>query len=234
MVLGSYIAQIKSLTSCTSSFWNGSVRLLNLDQGNPEWHIWRSGGIGASDATIIMGLSPWFTREQLLRRKVSEFRERSSGVKRSKPPSGQQADNGAMARGHRLEPLARDLYSSLTGIRVRPVCVIHDELEWHRASLDGLSEDNQIPLEIKCVNIQDHMAAVEGCVPTKYVPQVQHQLFTTGLPELHYWSYSDNRSLAPRQKAVLVPVKPCLEYQQKLLVEEAKFWHELQAKVGKG
>lgn len=210
------------------------MRILNLEQNSSEWLIWRSGGIGASDATIIMGLSPWFSRDQLMERKVREYRERASGVKSTRQPSGKQADNGAMARGHRLEPLARDLYASLTGIRVRPVCIIHDELEWHRASLDGLSEDNQIPLEIKCVNLQDHMAAVEGCVPVKYVPQVQHQLFDTGLPLLHYWSYSDNRSLAPRQRAALVPVKPCLEYQTKLLAEESKFWRELQAKVGKG
>ena len=32
---------------------------LNLDQKTQEWLIWRAQGIGASDAPIIMGVSPW-------------------------------------------------------------------------------------------------------------------------------------------------------------------------------
>lgn len=212
------------------------MRLIDIEQGNPDWLKWRMKGLGASDATIIMGLSPWFSRDQLLRRKVKEIRETMSPKSMKAPKEGKEkgeADNGAMARGRRMEPIARDLYSDLTGIKTRPICAIHDELDWMRASFDGLSDDGKVVLEVKCVNQFDHGSAVEGMVPPKYVPQVQHQLMIHGGPVLHYWSYTDNASFAPKDRAALVEVKPDPQYQMKLLEAETLFWKEVQGKLQK-
>ena len=42
---------------------------------------------------------------------------------------------------------------------------MHDQLEWMRASLDGLSFDGSTVLEIKCpINVRDQSAAKQGHV----------------------------------------------------------------------
>lgn len=208
------------------------MRLIDIEQNGPDWKKWRQKGIGASDATIIMGLSPWFSREQLLEKKVREARE-AMGIVRSRPKGvgKDQPDNGAMARGRKLEPIARQLYIDLTGIESRPVCAIHDELDWMRASFDGLSGDGKIVLEIKCVNAFDHEAALEGTVPIKYVPQVQHQLYIAKTPTLHYFSYTDNPRFSNRDRAVLVTSTPSPGYQAKIVEAERAFWEEYQARL---
>lgn len=209
------------------------MRLVDLEQNHPDWLKWRQKGLGASDATIIMGLSPWFSREQLLEKKLREARE-ALGIykKRPKGITGKdQADNGAMARGRKLEPIARQLYTDLTGIISRPVCAIHQEHDWMRASLDGLSDDQQIVLEVKCVNAQDHQAALDGSVATKYLPQVQHQLLVTQAPLLHYWSYTDNPKFALKDRAALVKMTAMPSYQAKVFEAERAFWEEFQARL---
>ena len=37
-----------------------------LDQSGPEWHEWRSAGIGGSDAGVVMGKNPWMNEDQLV------------------------------------------------------------------------------------------------------------------------------------------------------------------------
>jgi hypothetical protein len=54
---------------------------------------------------------------------------------------------------------------------------MHDELEWMRASLDGLSFDGSIALEIKCpMSLRDRTVAQQGRVPPQYYAQLQHEL----------------------------------------------------------
>ena len=42
----------------------------DLEQGSREWHAWRKGVIGASDAPKIMGENPWGSRASLLDEKL--------------------------------------------------------------------------------------------------------------------------------------------------------------------
>ncbi len=46
------------------------MKPLNFQQNTPEWLAMRRNCIGASDAPIIMGLSPYKKRDQLLEEKV--------------------------------------------------------------------------------------------------------------------------------------------------------------------
>ena len=148
---------------------------LDFDQSTDEWLSWRRGGIGASDAPVVMGLSPWQKDNELLLLKTGQQAERPA--------------NGAMQRGKRLEPMARLAYVRHTGIDVAPVCVQSREHPWMRASLDGLSADGRVVLEIKCPGEKDHRLAASGGVPEKYYPQLQHILAVTGLEEIYYWSF---------------------------------------------
>jgi len=40
-------------------------RLENLRQNSTDWHDWRRGGLGSSDAPVVMGNSPWMTPRKL-------------------------------------------------------------------------------------------------------------------------------------------------------------------------
>jgi putative phage-type endonuclease len=191
------------------------MKVLELAQDSDLWRTWRRAGIGSSDAPVLMGVSKYSTRDELLRKKKGMLAAEKWTAKTT--------------RGKELEPKARELYELLRGIKVRPVCVIHDDYDWLRASLDGLSVDNTRPIEIKCINADDHRLSVEGQVPSQYVPQVQHQLLVTGLPKLDYWSYSESSKFHPKDRVALVEVLPDPEYMNQLFEIEKEFFEELHA-----
>ena len=178
-----------------------------LIQGTPEWLEMRRNHIGASDAPIIKGLSPWRTAFQLWEEKLG-LRE-------------PQQTNAAMQRGNELEPIALKAYNDCTGNCASPVVVFHPEYKWMMASLDGLSLDGSIVVEIKCPGQKDHDTASQGKVPEKYYPQLQHQLAVTGLDLLHYFSYRNGEYF-------LIEIPRNNTYIQDLYEQEAIFWQNLQ------
>ena len=73
---------------------------------------------------------------------------------------------------------------------MEPLCLVHEEFEWMRASLDGLSFDGSTLLEIKCpLSLRDRASAQEGRIPSQYHAQLQHQLEVSGAELAHYWSF---------------------------------------------
>jgi putative phage-type endonuclease len=136
-------------------------------------------------------------------------------------------ENHRMRRGKALEPAARMLYIEVTGNHVRPVCVVHDQFEWFRASLDGLTEDGQLVLEIKCPSANAHKCALSGQIPRYYVAQVQHQLAVTGAPLLHYWSFDPDFDEGPVH--ALVEIRPDAAYIARLIRREREFWERVKA-----
>jgi YqaJ-like viral recombinase domain len=101
---------------------------------------------------------------------------------------------------------------------VEPPCLVHDQLEWMRASLDGLSFDGPTVLEIKCpMNVRDQASAKRGSVPPQYYAQLQHQVEVSRAAELHYWTFDGSAES-------LIRVGPDPEYLKRLLDAEAAFW----------
>jgi putative phage-type endonuclease len=172
-------------------------------QGSPEWLAYRSQGIGCSDTPAIMGVSPWRSPLELWRIKVGLAVE--------------EEQNDAMRRGVELEPVARTLYEATTGQIVEPALVVHREYEWLRASLDGITIDGELPIEIKCPGRSAHHDALEGHVPDYYWPQVQHILFVVGVARLDYVSFDGTN-------IVIVPVEQDTAYQSELFKAEREFW----------
>jgi putative phage-type endonuclease len=124
----------------------------------------------------------------------------------------------AARRGRALEYAARIAYERHTGIQMEPLCLVHDGLDWMRASLDGLSFDGSIALEIKCPwGDRDQAALRAGRIPAHYYAQVQHQLEVSGAEELHYWSFDGSGG-------ILVRVHHDREYVARLLETETAFW----------
>src|SRR5258707_13490591 len=112
-------------------------RIERLEQNTPEWHRWRLEGIGASDAPVVMGEAPFRTRRFLWSVKTGLAKESAVGP--------------AARRGRALEQTARSAYERCTGIQMEPLCLVHDRLKWMRASLDGMSFNGDVVLEVKCL-----------------------------------------------------------------------------------
>jgi putative phage-type endonuclease len=185
------------------------MRYVRLKQGGPRWRAWRLGGIGSDDAGPIMGAVPWMTARKLW--EVLTGRA---------PP---EPTTFAMRRGLRLEPVARRLYEERTGRLMQPCCV-QGRHDWMRASLDGLDLEGRLVLEVKAPEREVHWEALEGRVPERYWPQVQHQLAVTGAPLLHYASYSEARAFGPSDRLAVVEVRPDPAYQARLAYAEWCFW----------
>lgn len=176
-----------------------------------EWLAWRRAGIGASDAPIVMGVSPWSTPYELWCDKTS-----------TETPV--DSSSWATDRGNELEPMARADYELMHGLDMPVVLAVHADYPFLRASLDGYNAEHKIILEIKCPGAADHTNASDGKVPDKYFPQLQHQLLVTGADRVHYYSF-DGR------KAHLVEVLPDHSYIEGLLIKELAFWKHVTDKA---
>ena len=181
-------------------------KIVEFEQGTPAWLLWRSQGIGASDAPTIMGENPWKSAEQLLEEKCGN-RETES--------------NNAMARGSALEPLARNLFASTVGMSMEPACLQSLTVDWMRASVDGISADATRVVEIKCGESVYRKTSQSRHVPIYYYGQLQHILAVTNLESIDFWCYLPNRPevhlVVPRDEKYIV----------RLLEAERSFWVQI-------
>lgn len=92
----------------------------------------------------------------------------------------------AMQRGNDLEPVAKSLYEFTYDVDVKEVGLcLHDNYECG-ASPDGLIGLDG-GLEIKCPLPHTHVSYLrDGCIPAKYIPQVQGCLWIT---EREWWDF---------------------------------------------
>jgi putative phage-type endonuclease len=179
-------------------------KIERLHQNTPEWQHWRRQGIGASDAPVIMGETPFKTPKTLWSLKTGRIEEEPAGP--------------AARRGRELERFARRAYERQTGIQMEPLCLVHEGFEWMRASLDGLSFDGSTLLEIKCpLSLRDRASAREGRIPSQYHAQLQHQLEVSRAERAHYWSFHGS-------DGILIEIRPDREYAERLVEAEATFW----------
>ncbi|RME61080.1 hypothetical protein D6779_00865 [Candidatus Parcubacteria bacterium] len=190
-----------------------TVKIVNLEQGTPEWLKWRKERITATDAPVIMGASPWEKPLDLWHRKRGEL----SPV----------AENPAMRRGKQLEPHARNLWMQQTGLFANPACVEHPDHPWAGASLDGLAIDGSFILEIKCPGEGTHEGIKQGDVPYHYYLQVQHQLWCTpGAEKAYFVSYRPEDEEEPLASVIIYSDEEVIE---KMMHKEKAFWLSLQA-----
>lgn len=175
-----------------------------MQQGSQEWLEDRKKGIGSSDAPIILGISPWSTPYKLWQEKLGY-----------KEPSEQTY---AMKRGTLLEEDARKAYEKYTNEVVFPKCVIHPEFDYLKASLDGITLEQDLIVEIKVPGKQTREAAEAGQIEPHYFAQVQHQLLVTGCDMAHFWVWH------PDEGGHLVEVSRDDQYIDTLLVSEHRFW----------
>jgi putative phage-type endonuclease len=171
-------------------------------QGSKKWLDWRRSKIGASDSPIIMDMNPWKSRYALWEEKVCLRQEPTT--------------NEHMKRGIELEPKAREMFVALTGVKVEPLCAIHEKHSWMAASFDGVSEDGKFILEIKCPR-----NGVHNQIPDYYYHQVQHQIAIANVDFSYYFSFDgvDGKLLEiPRNDACI----------REMIEKEAEFFQMIQ------
>ena len=188
--------------------------IVTLEQGSDAWREWRHKGIGASDASTIMGENRFKGVAELLQEK--------------RGPARDSFQNEAMALGTRLEPEARKRYIAKTGRDVRPACVQSTRYDWLRASLDGIATNHDAVVEIKCGESVYRRASQSRSVPDYYYGQTQQILVVTGLDSLDFWCYW------PGYPELLLPVARDRAYIERLLNRELEFWHHVQRNASTG
>lgn len=184
---------------------NITYKIIDVEQNTPQWLDYRKGKIGASMAAAIMCVSPWKTPLQLFEEIVFE---------KSSPP------NAAMIRGSDLEQCARDWFNkTIGGDPFEPLVIESREYPWHLSSLDcARFVEGQIEIaELKLAGGEDHLTAIEGRVPEKYYPQVQHQMFDAGVDFCYYVSFDGKNGVALR-------VERDEKYIKKLISTEMAFF----------
>lgn len=158
-----------------------SPTIVQLPQGSPEWLAYRRSRFNASESAAVLGASPWQTSYQLWLEKT--------GKATNKP-------NAAMLRGTELEPAARAGYEDQTGLVMQPVVL---EAGRYSASLDGMTLEGDLVLEIKCpvrgTRSDLWQDVTAGAVPEHYVVQVQHQLMVSGAAMAHLWVFDGHKGL---------------------------------------
>ena len=145
------------------------------EQGSPSWIAFRKNIIGASDVSAILGINPWTSRYDLWQQKMGLV---------------DVIENEAMRRGKSYEAIARTEFNNLIGKKTNPKVVQHPSYEWLVSSLDGISDDGDLIVEIKVPGAQTHSKAQEGIIEPHYNAQMQCQMACTGLKHCHFWSYN--------------------------------------------
>jgi putative phage-type endonuclease len=181
--------------------------MVALVQQSEQWLELRRSKIGASDAPVIMGVSPWSTPYKLWNEKL--------GFTLPKFQSKHMLD------GLEIEDSARNIFFLETGILVDPEIIFHPEHEFMMASLDGISKDKKTILEIKKPNYLDHKSASLKIVPNKYYPQLQHQMSCCELDKTYYLSYRSDEDYH------LFVVERDDKYIKKMIKQEEIFYDKL-------
>lgn len=180
-------------------------------QRSDEWLKMRRSYIGASDAAVILGLSPYMTPYELWLEKLGLGEERQT--------------TAAMQRGNDLESEALEKFNKemsgfyKTGRSFEPTVRFHRTIPYMMASLDGFRPDLVDPeiLEIKCNGKKLHDSLNGTNIPRHHYAQLQHQMEVCDSKEAYYMSYDG-------EKGVYFCVQRDEEFIQDMLKKEAAFW----------
>jgi putative phage-type endonuclease len=160
--------------------------IMRLVQGGAEWHEHRRKYRNASETSIVLGQSPWTTPYQLWE------------IKTGRAP--QPEVTAAMAHGSQLEPQAREAYEQLTGHVMEPLVLVEGD---YSASLDGITLNGELILEVKCPKSKDSKILAEakaGRIPVHIFWQIQTQLLVSGAELAHLYVYDGTVGILLEQK----------------------------------
>jgi putative phage-type endonuclease len=146
------------------------AKQVDLEQGTPEWHLWRKSGPTASNLPVLFDVSPYKTARDYWF-EASGFGE-IEGEDRS----------WLFRKGHEVEAELRQLFSKHVQTAIHPACF---ENGIFRASLDGYDKSVGV-FEAKFVGKDALKKIADGEIPEHHRIQVQAQLFTSDSDRAYY------------------------------------------------
>ena len=147
------------------------MKVLNLQQGTPEWVAARAKHFTASEAPAMLGLSKYTTRNELLRQKAT-------GIAKDIDANTQRLFDA----GHEAEESARQIAESIIGYTLYPVTGTAeiDGLPL-LASFDGLTLMEDDAWENKLWNTEFAVHVLNtNDAPDTHWPQLEQQLLVSG------------------------------------------------------
>ena len=153
---------------------------VSLQQGTDAWHAFRQVKFTASDASAMLGLSKYKSRDQLLREKKYAITEEVS------PDKQRLFDNG-----HKTEEMQRPLIEEHIGEELFPATAYSGDWDRIAASFDGITMMEDVIFEHKLWS-QDLVSYINANsdLPDTHWPQVEQQLYVSGAG-LCYFVVSD-------------------------------------------
>lgn len=193
----------------------------NFEQKSEAWHEARCGRVTGTRFKALMAAESTQTYKDLVTELACEI------VSKRQEESYISAD---MERGVLLEPIARNLYSSIFEVEVREVGFITPDennpfYEWVGISPDGYLPDGGL-LEIKCPKYKTHFSYItDDKLPYEYRHQVQGQLYVSEAPYCDFISYAEN------MKPFIIRVFPDLELHKEYTLRLTKLITEVKDKL---
>lgn len=150
-----------------------------IEQSTPEWHNFRSKGVGSSEIGTVMGMNQYKTCHQLWLEKTNQVKPEDL------------SKNFFIARGTALEPIARDIFNERTDSNFIPAVFIHKEFDFMRYSSDGVDFDKEEIIEIKCQMTKNHQKCIDEKKPSEnYKLQMMWALMITEYKVCHFIAYN--------------------------------------------
>ena len=137
-------------------------KIINLEQGSPEWLNFRKGKIGASMVASCVGIKGAFHSKEQARDIILGLKE--------------VYQNEAMKKGSNYEPLIRARVEFLHSVSITPIVLQSLENEMFIASLDGIDENGLI-YEFKYSQDEYDFVKKNKKPSDKYYAQVQFALY---------------------------------------------------------
>jgi putative phage-type endonuclease len=183
---------------------------MKIDLQPNSWAWWqhRKNKVNASEIGTIMGLNPYETREDLLKKKLfgSNF-----------------VTNAAIEHGKKTEPQANLYFSVLTKRNYEPAVFVNAPFS---ASLDGYHAASNTMLEIKCP-VKKGSAAWKAfwekqIIPPYYWAQIQCGLYCSASTKAFFLVYFNP------QEYVVQEVNLNPEFIQEMLIQGQDYLKQLQ------
>jgi putative phage-type endonuclease len=188
------------------------------ESSQKTWLDWRRTGIGASDAPVVAGLSPYKSRAELWLEKTRQV----------EPDTNM---SHAMRWGHRLEPAIALALQERIGCTYsgEQVCLQSDERPWQLATLDRVIDDETIA-EFKSVNPAKAATLGEDgdadSLPQEWLLQGQHQLAVSRRNVVIFAVF-----VGTLEDIRIYPVERNDQLIDSLNEVEAEFWESVQSKT---
>jgi len=156
------------------------ITIHTVEQGSPEWHTHRAEHFNASDAAAMLGINPYMSRDELLKRMAT-------GITQEPTPEQQRIFD----RGHAIEAACRPHAETIIGEDLAPIVGVSGRLS---ASFDGITFGGDVAWECKTLN-----AALREAIP-KTIGEIPS--FGSALPE-HYRAQLEQQALVSGCERIL-------------------------------